>query len=1395
VSALAVGGLLAGGLTAGLAPAAHADVLDVHGDSDLVQASVVSVTSNWAGAENAKENVRWLKDRNPATKWYASGSGNPSTSSPVYAIYSLSTAQTVSGYSLTASADSASYPDRDPKDWTILGSNTPAAVSNWADPSWQVLDTRSGQAFAVNNLTRVYTVAAPASYRYYQLRVTAKKGTTSNLQIADWTLRGVPVGLSSTLVSPTASWSYLDDATGTVDPAGDASDRTAWTQPGATLNGTWSAGTAPFGAKRGSTTPGNAFPVATPLALDRDGTTTDVVPGYFFRTTFAIANQSALDAVGGLLGTLVYDDSATVYLNGTAVAWFNGAASVPSNLSYGTGYAVGDPRTEQFLIPPTGLVVGDNVLAVELHNSDATSSDIYFALPSLRATTAPVAGSPSVVSAGSQWSYLEDGDVDPANGAADRTAWTQVGATLPGTWKTAVGPFGAKNGSATPNLGAAFPVTTVLKYYLNGTTTPVVGGYFFRTTFDLDQAGLGAIKGLYGTIVHDDAATVYVNGVNVADYPGTNVPTSNLGYGGNNNGDPATEAFMIPASALRAGENVLSVELHNVNATSSDVYFAMPSLVAMSDAVVPVPFGTAVTGATYASDTVPAGEDGGEYFTDILDAYPDLRANHPDILSSQAVVPGGQPLTSVNDRLIVAINNAAAGDTPAATAARTQATYDADSCCSTYTSTSDGLGSVLGPIFYNALQNGLLPRTKWLLDNVGDHYDDGAAKSFYANVRPPSRLGFTDGTTCSNGLFTGPGAGRIVRNYKPDVANAYDSWCNNGSYPSGHTFSGYIQGTTMATVLPELAPEFLARASTYADNRTVLGAHYPLDLMGGRMSGQATVANRWADPVYRDVMAQATDELRSTLSALCVQAGYGSDLVACARAGEPASAETDLAQTYRDRLTYSAYTTADGVRHTDGFPQVFPQLADQPLIVPAGAPDMLRSTFPDLTDQQRAIVLQATALPGGYALDKTRTGQPSWERVDLLAALQATVTVNSSGDLVVDGQNMGDGSDYDDATLSGLSAGGSPVAGFSPATTSYSVVLPVGTTTAPTITATASGTHAVVSVTQATSLPGTATVRVTAQDGTTVRTYTVSFTTTTPSSDATLSALTVGGSPVAGFSPATMSYDVVLPTGTTSAPTVTATATESHATIVYIQAASVPGTALVQVTAQDGVTQQAYAVSFTVASDGGDDGHGGNPGGTPVTAVLTALAAPATYGTPARVMVSVKAAGSAAQGSVRVSEGSRLLGAGVLVRGTATVSLPRTLGAGSHALSVTYVPSSSQFLAPAPRVLSLVVAKADARLGKVKVTKGKHGKNKVVKGKKATLKVVLKGVAGAALTGKVSVKVGKKAFGKAKVKRSGKKYVAEIKTKTLKKKGKIKVLYSGSANLTKKTFTTKVKVV
>lgn len=87
----------------------------------------------------------------------------------------------------------------------------------------------------------------------------------------------------------------------------------------------------------------------------------------------------------------------------------------------------------------------------------------------------------------------------------------------------------------------------------------------------------------------------------------------------------------------------------------------------------------------------------------------------------------------------------------------------------------------------------------------------------------------------------------------------------------------------------------------------------------------------------------------------------------------------------------------------------------------------------------------------------------------------------------------------------------------------------------------------------------------------------------TPATDATLSDLKVNGTTVAGFSPATATYNVNFPQGSAVPQITVATTTNASATRVITQASSLPGTATVLVTAQNGTTTKTYTVNYTVS--------------------------------------------------------------------------------------------------------------------------------------------------------------------------------------------------------------------
>ena len=85
-------------------------------------------------------------------------------------------------------------------------------------------------------------------------------------------------------------------------------------------------------------------------------------------------------------------------------------------------------------------------------------------------------------------------------------------------------------------------------------------------------------------------------------------------------------------------------------------------------------------------------------------------------------------------------------------------------------------------------------------------------------------------------------------------------------------------------------------------------------------------------------------------------------------------------------------------------------------------------------------------------------------------------------------------------------------------------------------------------------------------------------------SDATLSDLTVNSETVQGFVSGTYTYNVELPAGTTTVPTVAATTTDANASYVVNNADALPGTTTVVVTAEDGTTKLTYTINFTLAT-------------------------------------------------------------------------------------------------------------------------------------------------------------------------------------------------------------------
>ena len=195
----------------------------------------------------------------------------------------------------------------------------------------------------------------------------------------------------TTLINEGDSWKYLDDG----EDAG-----TAWQLPNFD-DSTWAEDFAEFGYGDG----GEATLVSFGSNANDKHVTT------YFRKTFTVAAGSYTEATINL----TYDDGAVVYLNGVEIDRINlggGTVEFDTFANSATDYAPIDISFDPGLLLP-----GNNTLAVEIHQGNATSSDISFDA-SLTVTSLNSSSSSIILNAstnvqarafsGGQWSALND---------------------------------------------------------------------------------------------------------------------------------------------------------------------------------------------------------------------------------------------------------------------------------------------------------------------------------------------------------------------------------------------------------------------------------------------------------------------------------------------------------------------------------------------------------------------------------------------------------------------------------------------------------------------------------------------------------------------------------------------------------------------------------------------------------------------------------------------------------------------------------------------------------------------------------------------------------------------------------------------------------------------------
>ena len=230
---------------------------------------------------------------------------------------------------------------------------------------------------------------------------------------------------------------------------------------------------------------------------------------------------------------------------------------------------------------------------------------------------------------------------------------------------------------------------------------------------------------------------------------------------------------------------------------------------------------------------------------------------------------------------------------------------------------------------------------------------------------------------------------------KGPITNLIDS----PSYPSGHTTYGYMGSLVLAVLMPERYQQMIARGAEYGNDRILMGAHYAMDVLGGRALATHDLAHLLAnDPAYlgrrltniaaptgmgqarpgtgtitdyRAAVEAARADLKATL-----QAGCGNPVEVCAR--------EDIGR-FSDPAANNAFYA---VTQTYGLPVVYPEMAGKVEDVGQVAPEagyLLTVAFPYLTQEQANRILTETEGPGGGFLND---GSPFgvYSRLNLYAA-------------------------------------------------------------------------------------------------------------------------------------------------------------------------------------------------------------------------------------------------------------------------------------------------------------------------------------------------------------------------------------------------------------------------
>ena len=289
-------------------------------------------------------------------------------------------------------------------------------------------------------------------------------------------------------------------------------------------------------------------------------------PTIYFRKTI---NITGLAGYASFKINAKFDDAIVVWVNGVE-AFRNNIGANPSYSTWATGAMAGDGGTEITGSIAKSLFTGTNdVIAVELHQVNATSTDLFFDMELTGVAAVAPSNDVVFVNFGSNaasapaWKYKGGGT------NLDAVAWKTIGYAET-NWQTGNSALGY--GSTNPPRNTNIPENTTAGG--GGIATARYPTMYFRKVVNI--ANPSNFDGFKISTLFDDAVVIWVNGVEAfRNNIGANPAYATLANSAITGNGSVQYDVVIPNSFFIAGNNIIAVEVHQVNITSSDLFFDM----------------------------------------------------------------------------------------------------------------------------------------------------------------------------------------------------------------------------------------------------------------------------------------------------------------------------------------------------------------------------------------------------------------------------------------------------------------------------------------------------------------------------------------------------------------------------------------------------------------------------------------------------------------------------------------------------------------------------------------------------------------------------------------------------------------------------------------------------